>query len=412
MILCCCGMISYCCEQHRIMDQSEFESDRDGHERICNVIRELTDQGLMRRFPGGTLSEWKSYTQHYVRYVEEKLSRELQPHEKQMIWYARSCDICHKETNLEICEECFSIDFCEDHVIEKAEHDECTRLKKWLYFEMQAINVITIPEWQTFHDFPVRSNVEDMDSFCRTYLLPMKNAPWSTADIAYSDYASWPLTLYYGLKEASLFNIAWQQDCYVIHILEANNVDRRNLTSWEILLHTFRKPMKLIVVLIGRNLAPELEDMCGLQQICWEKCMPIGHQFYFQYFRMLYEDYVSSSFFTAPNVIIGFQVGFKIEQWLKFNRTIDHLFCPVILTSNTESTAQENARDIKSIVNCNLELVIQEENRFQSFRPYRDHVTGRVFYFNKYLLIFKNLNSLDESNHIESMSSNDSMASS
>ncbi|XP_032665971.1 uncharacterized protein LOC116841750 [Odontomachus brunneus] len=163
--LCGCGVISYCCEEHMTMDREQSD-DNVGHGEICDVIKQLMDKKLMRGFSGGTIYEWDNCKNNYMRLIKNNLLRELTRHEKLMISYIRACLICYKETDLKPCKSCFCVDYCEAHCI-KDDHP-CDELKAWLYFEIQAISINSVPEWLTFHDFPDRGVVDDMQSFYKT----------------------------------------------------------------------------------------------------------------------------------------------------------------------------------------------------------------------------------------------------
>lgn len=377
------------------MDREESDSNA-GHGEICDVVQRLTCEKLMRVFSGGTFFDWAKQKKYYVKLVMDNLSRELQPHEEQMIFYARSCFVCYKETDVKPCQTCFCVDFCEAHRTDNEGHP-CEELKAWLYFEMQTIYINPVPDWLTFHDFPNKGDVNDMHSFYEMYVFPAKDASWTVLDTIYSDYLSWPLTVYYGLQDANLLNISLVQNTYVIHIVEARNMDRNNLLSWEIFLHSFEKSMKLVVIMIGLGLAPEFENNCGMLQTCWEKCMLLGHQFYFSCYRMLYHDYLDSELFTTPDVIIGFEVNKRFDSrdsWVRFITSLKNSVCPIILTTKTKTHAVRIINNIKNILSPDVQPIVGTLNRFKSLRPHRDRMTGRIFYLNEYIIIYMHLNGM------------------
>ncbi|EFN82058.1 hypothetical protein EAI_09417 [Harpegnathos saltator] len=393
MISCDCNMISYCCRQHMAMNQEESNGNL-GHRQICRVIQELVHERRMRTFYGKTLIEWTRHKRHYVNAVEKKLARELQPHEKQMLLFARACHICYIETDLTACPGCFSVDYCPAHRNFTEPH-ECAKLREWLHFEMQALNVNPVPIWRTFHDFPERINVYDMDSFYEAYMLPARNKTWTILDMVYSEYLSRPLTMYYSMQDAELLDIPKTKNTYVIHIIEASGIDKVNLPSWEIFLHAFQQPMKLIVIMVGVDLASDLAGRYGIVQTCSEKCATIGHKLYFRYYRMLYHLYAGSELYTKPDVIVGFQVAFNDGETLaQFLTSLKSPFCPVIFTSRSKANMRKLTNKLQAILTFRVKSVLNTQNGFRSHRPYRDHVTGRVFYRNECVIIFKQLGNL------------------
>lgn len=383
-------MISYCSQEHMAMDR-ERSDDNVGHGEICNAIKKLTREGCMRKFSGEKPGEWYIYHKKYVKIVKHELSRDLRPHEERILMCSRSCLVCHKETELRPCPQCLCVDYCEKHLDRQDEH-KCKDQNKWLYTEMRIVKINPAPYGPIFHDFPDRGNVADMESFYETYMLPARGADWTVRDIVHSDYVSRPLTVYYGIQDAKLLEILKTGSTFVIHIVEASNADKVNLPFWEIFLHVFDKPTKLIVITIGSELGPELENKSGTRTICWKKCMRLGHKFHFEYHRMLYHNYVKSKLYTKPDVFVGFHVQLSGgETWRHFLTSLQTPMCPLILTARSVANAKRLVARIQATLGSHAKPVICRINRFKSYRLHKDYANGRTFYRNQQIVVYKNL---------------------
>lgn len=408
-IPCDCGMISYCSPEHEKMDRDRIGQSY-GHGEICEVIKRQIRKRKIRNYsrknrkmlwklkkegkPKKRL-EWHLHYMNYAKVVKKKLSRDLQPHEKLMLLFARSCCICHEETDLSPCTVCFCVDYCAAHRYSEFPHD-CEKLQEWLYTEMRTINVNPVPMYRPLHHFP-RNQVDDIESFYETYMLPAKNVQWNIPDLVYSDYVSGPLTVYHGMRLASLFEgEPSAKGSYVIHIIETTEVDVVNLPSWEIFLHFFNKPTKLSIIMVGSELAPELENTYGKLPTCAAKCRDFGHELHFEYHRMLYNEYASCVSYTTPNILVGFHVKFANGQtWKQFIASLQRPTCPLILTARSKVNGKRYVKRVQSAlsddVKADVKTVINRPNRFKACRLHKDYVNQRVFYRNQHLIVYANL---------------------
>ncbi|EFN82059.1 hypothetical protein EAI_09418 [Harpegnathos saltator] len=328
-----CDMIAYCCERHMIVDQKQ-------HVDICNAIKKLIREGKMRNFHEGTREEWLNCKKECVRVVEQELARSLLFHEEQMLLFAKSCHVCYKETSLKTCPLCLSVNYCEDHKQNVGPH-KCAALQTWLATEIQAVKVSPNPPRQfKFINFPnANYPIATMNSFYDRYIRCSRSLKtWTFPDFIHSDYLSGPLTLYDCTRDPNVLQIPNTEYTYIIHIIATSHFDRLYLRSWEIFLHVFIKPTKLVVIMVG----PNLQEECEAPDICKLKCKNFGHTFHFLSHRMLYHDYVNSSLYRKPDVIIRFHVELADgETWAQFLAALEVSSCPLVITAESNIKAQE-----------------------------------------------------------------------
>lgn len=382
--LCDCGMVSYCCRQHLKMDLD--------HITICDVIKrykKLVKDKRLHNYRDSPMTNWRDYQLQRLSIIQKRLSRKMYRYEKEMVLFSRWCCVCYEEKNLKSCPNCFTVDYCKAHR-KKIELHECDKLKEWLHFEIQAIDVHPVPQYcRGFHDFPDRDDVNDMLSFYQTYLLPQRDAPLTILDTVYSDYLSGPLTVFYGMRDAKLLIAPEKDDTYVIHLIGTEFENRETLKHWEIFLHIFNTRINLLIILIGFELRSELGDAEGELETCWEKCMPLGHTLRYKHHRMLYQNYVKSNCFIKPDLIVGFQT--PIERLNKnLIAPMTDQFCSIILTAKTKKIGVGLVKKMSELGGT-AKPIFHGINNFRAFRPYRTDSKQNVYYRNHYLVVCENL---------------------
>lgn len=409
--LCDCDMVSYCSERHKEMDQAGIDGS-SGHQEICKAMKELIDEKKMRRFVKRELKslkypdkyrtlkdQWCEHRLRYLKITREKLSRALQPLERQILMFTRSCVICRVETKTLVpCRNCYCAYYCKKDKGKIYSH-KCQKLKEWLYTEIQTIDVNPIPKWRTFHDFPDKGDVDDMELFYDLYMLPTTDSYWEIPDFVYSDYVSGPITVYYNLCDAGLLEQRYSPPGnYVIHIIETSSVDVMNLPSWELFLHLLHDRTKLTIVMVGAELAPELENKRGKLQLCLEKCENTGHQLHFEYHRMLYHEYASSEFYTTPDLLVGFHVKLSGgETWKKLIFSLKTPDFPLILTARSRVNGLRYIKRIQTALCKRAIPSLNRYNPFRGFRPYRDYMNESIYYRNQQVIVYPNLRHITKS---------------
>ncbi|XP_032668989.1 uncharacterized protein LOC116843071 [Odontomachus brunneus] len=382
LILCSrCGMISYCSETHQWQHLPQ-------HKDLCAAIVKVFSHNAEQRNGEVDLCRFQRSKFSMMNSVKRILSRNLYRYEEQMFMFEKSCLICNRRDNLYTCQSCFVSNYCDNHKNEfYMIHNNCNKLRLCLDLDTYIVDkewhlCFTVPEVQNFpnKDIPI----VNMDDFLFKYVKRGLITQHCFVDL-YSDWISGPLTLYNGLKETYLLpkltNII-----YTIHIINPDYIDRVNFLMWELLLHIspFIKELRIVMLI------PMIRSMKVNCDIC-SHCRK-DKKLLFECYPMLYQDYVGSSQYKKPNVIVVFQENSDcFKDWVGVLNVIKNQNCPLFLTTKSFSKAEGVASNIKRILRLSVLPVRIIENRFCSTRPHRD-VLHSTFYRNKYLICFETLN--------------------
>ncbi|XP_032682860.1 uncharacterized protein LOC116849629 [Odontomachus brunneus] len=88
---------------------------RPQHMQICEYINRFLRENEIRRDCALSLTNWITLRQQFLSSIKKWIPRKLKPYEEQMILFAKSCSICHRQINLEHCKRCYSDNYCRDH---------------------------------------------------------------------------------------------------------------------------------------------------------------------------------------------------------------------------------------------------------------------------------------------------------
>ncbi|XP_032668990.1 uncharacterized protein LOC116843072 [Odontomachus brunneus] len=387
-----CHMISYCSEEHRKQHLSH-------HEDICTVIAMFIDENPEWNTQRLTANCWIEKQKNLIQICGAVLGYQLKTYEVQMFMFAKVCFICHQRHNLFTCQKCFCISYCKDHMSERSLHIfACKDLA--LSLNLDIIFLERTPWTAIYVKCPNFLNKKkpftDMNLFCHQYYEELrKYNRWSFNVYSFTDYVSGPLTLYKALQIANLFHLQKETHTFIIHIIAANYVDRRNFPAWEYFLHLLsKKVMKIVIVMIG----PELQYENNEHNVC-SRCKAANRRLILQSFPLLYHNYTFSSDYRRPNVIVGFQAELDGESWSESLKAIQTQNCLLLLTAKSRLRAYWDIIKIQQVLGTFIKPVLEMTNYFVSCRPYRDLDTGYVFLPNTYLVMYKNLSiSIEASN--------------
>ncbi|XP_014471480.1 PREDICTED: uncharacterized protein LOC106742755 [Dinoponera quadriceps] len=384
-----CYMVSYCGGDHR-------EVHRSSHTEICAAIKKLLKKESQWDACPLNLQDWIQLREEFLRSVKTELSRELMSHEVQMIRFAKSCLICHQQTNLYTCMICHSANYCVDHAeIFNSYHSySCKELLLCLSLDIDLFH--GMGSMMKFTKFPNEGRpCINMDTFVKHYVQRTHTSreldDWHFPEYFYSDYASGPLTLYYGMEDTNLIdslNIP-EDACYVIHIIDAKFVDRKYVLSWEIFLHLLRYKINgLKIVLIGS----ELQNECNNMKFCSRCNHMYSQKLSFESYHTSYHSYVASESYKQPNVIVGFEADLSNgEAWSESILKLREQNCPLLLTTKSKLKAERNINGIQEVLGTSLIPLYNDNNKFGSRRPWRDVETNYVYFRNSHLIIYRSL---------------------
>ncbi|XP_011144147.1 uncharacterized protein LOC105185961 isoform X1 [Harpegnathos saltator] len=310
----------------------------------------------------------------------------MKPYEMQMILFTKSCFICHEQYNLQTCTECYSVNYCLNHVIAMRYHKfyNCAKLKSCLETDQYLHNVSLFYNRFIDVDYAGIHNVVNMQQFAEKFMTFQSDH----LKKFYSDYLSGPLTLHYGIMNDYLHI---QDSHYVVHIIYANVLDAQYILAWEIMLHILPAALKhLEVVLVGS----EMQAVHINVELC-SRCKQLKKKFGVQSYRISFYDYVNIMLpREPPNVIIAFEAD--ISEWdlrAKIISKLNSQSCPLIVTTGSYAKFQRNRQELSKIARAPLNL-ISIENKFSSLRAYRNLENSDVSNRNQFLIIFRSLRGL------------------
>ncbi|EFN83321.1 hypothetical protein EAI_11990, partial [Harpegnathos saltator] len=376
-----CHMLIYCSQEHKELHQSE-------HMQICMVVKELLNIDArwdIRRFHK---QGWIQSRKELIRLTKEKLSRNLELYEMEMIMFTKSCRICYKQANLEMCVLCFSANYCNDHeeIFRDVHISNCYNQLLRLILKIALIN--DIPALLKFNIiFDTNEPFKDMNAFVQKHL---KTEPYKELsdtvlpyDYLYSQYASGPLTLYHGLRDVISFKtLDVNATTYVIHIIGVSYQPKEYIVAWELFLHLLNHIQHLTIIMTEMNSSTGhfVIDVCTH---CRERNRTIN----IEYYSMSYCSYVQINAYKQPNVIIGFQINFDDRPtWRQSILALRKQKCPLFLTFMAEFEMLQCIDKLRVVFHPLLPVYFGE-NDFRSLAPCRSFGSDEVLYRNNYLAI-------------------------
>ncbi|XP_032677164.1 uncharacterized protein LOC116846883 [Odontomachus brunneus] len=390
-----CRLISYCSKEH-------LQLHREQHKEFCLAVLSLSDEIYYSH--DITLTEWTEFKKINVRKVKNKLGRDLEPYEEQILLFAKSCLICRRQNDLSVvCNICMSVSMCYRHISTPYVHNcKYLRLCKKLDINKGVINEQNVP---IPIDLLTYENLSDMKTYLRQHLGRSRDYnTWNYVDFLYTNYFSRPLTLLFHISRTNIQRLTFSS-IFIIHVIAGSFTDRNSLLAWEVFVHQIYPDSTLFVIMIEPNLEKNIYKI-SLCQTCRTK----NKELYFVYCSMTYGHYRYSRLYLEPHLIVGFNIDFENDG----TAIVATLMCqkkPLFLTCKSESKAQQVVTKIDKILH--KKPIINEKNKFASCRPHRDVESDSVIFFHQYLIVYakkaykrKNLDT--SSNHNQPSTSSNS----
>ncbi|XP_014480810.1 PREDICTED: uncharacterized protein LOC106747625 [Dinoponera quadriceps] len=379
-----CYMISYCHQDHKSFHEMQ-------HKEICEAVVKLSK--LKPRMISGpiTLYRWINEKRKFMKLIHQSLFRQLEQHEEEMFLCMKSCLICYKQNYLNACKKCYSVNYCIQHKVQfNTEHTEfmCKQLRLLLNINIASMTPNLTEITRSFIAF-ADENIKFGNTFqlITEFAKIRKTLDWAATDYILSDYISGPLALYYGMQKSNFLQLLLQADIFTVHIITANRVNKNNLRAWEILLHCIPRIKKLVIIIIGSKLKPDPP----IYEVC-ENCQSKKKQFSLSSVSKMYYEYTTDYKYKRPDVIVGIQVEITKKLWSQSIRAIQAQSCPLLLTTSDVFRTCRYIKEMKNILGANLTPDIEIKSPFNSCAPHKDFRIDGVYYCNKYILVYKNLN--------------------
>ncbi|XP_032682838.1 uncharacterized protein LOC116849622 isoform X1 [Odontomachus brunneus] len=377
-----CDMISYCTPEHSLMHRPQ-------HMQICEYIIRVLRENKIRRDCALSLFKWIQLRQQFLSSIKKWIPRKLKLYEEQMILFAKSCSICHRQINLEHCQTCYSDYYCSEHIQEfqGLHKPKCQHFTLYININIGAF-LCEFTESKFTNIIYQRKPFSDMNTFIGSYvnLRASVDIAAMNSKYFYCDYISGPLTFFHGIMNFGLYSLKRFETKYVIHMVALNVLEREYLNAWEILLHLLSPIKDLTIVLVGPNFEQDHYDI----ELC-VSCKDRNAVIHVEIYNTFYHMYVAGPSFKIPNVIIELQADFNNEWTCSrsiFLSGIRH--CPLILTTTSAKKAEQNVSILKQIIGSYIQPLYSAQNPLRSWRPWRDLETGSVYFRNHYVTVYRN----------------------
>lgn len=385
LILCdWCHLIPYCSEKHKAKHHPK-------HTTVClSIASALQHISGTRKFDNW--QQWIQSRKKLIRLVRQKYMPNLSQHVMDVILWSKSCYVCHKETDLKVCQRCFSVNYCGEHANAfHTTHDKhkCDQLKLSLNIDIRTASDNVNMSYEFLQIVNGTSRVEDMFQFYVEFVLSQRtNINWLTEDYVQSDQFSDPLTVYFGLKRAGRLELIRQSNV-VIHIVSVVSVDIQH-GIWEILLHLLPEIQKLLIIIVGL----ELRDDSYTPRLC-ERCRDRKKILHLVSCSRLYRSYkISGRNYQIPTIIVGFHVDSNEDHtvtcstlWQVIN-ILRFLSCPLVLSFSNAKKIQQFLSKTVDIFNIYVDPDLNVKNSFNGLAPHKDVETGDIYFFNDYLIVY------------------------
>ncbi|XP_024880898.1 uncharacterized protein LOC112460459 [Temnothorax curvispinosus] len=392
----CCKMIAYCGKEHQRQHWQQ-------HKPMCKATRDVHLE-FGKNLSRATTEEWVYEKLAIARIVSSRLKRRLIVDEMQMLCFQRVCLVCYelKSKLLETCQKC-AASFCQNHKYSTEHRNICAQLELCLRIDFFSIKEGTNPPdlqpylqhfVQEYSHVSCKNIFRNMKDFIKVFRNIRTDSEMSSnlpANLN-SEYLTPPLTLFHAMQ---LLNYVPKGNDLVVHILGARKSEEITLIGWEIFPRLIGA--KVSIILIG----PELPCQSTLSHHC-DNCMSREKKcLTFELHDGLYEDYVRSSSFVKPDLVIGFNMGVRNHEppvesskktWTPSIELIAKENCPFILTSSTLYSFKKETDIIKTILDKEVNHIYSGKNPFASLIPYRA-IGGLeyVSYMNQYIIIYRSL---------------------
>ncbi|XP_071556518.1 uncharacterized protein [Temnothorax nylanderi] len=381
-----CKMISYCGQEHQKQHWKE-------HKPLCkaiqNVLRDYSmDDG------GETTEEWTDKKLKFMRLVSSRLGRPLNSDETDMFYFPRECLVCHERNaqSLKDCQKCL-VSFCQNHKDGTLHKNLCGPLELCLHIYLSYIGEEN--NSSGLHSYLQHvshtGTFQNMKDFIKAFgnIQTHSEMSYNVLAAEHSLHLTCSLTLFHAMQ---LLKYVPKSNDLVVHVIGANCVEEISLTDWEFLPRLIG--MSVVVILIGPELIRKLypSHVCDNCRSREEKCLT------FKFHDVLYENYVHSSSFVKPDLVVGFNLeihkhtlGSNEETWAPSIKLIAKQNCPFILTFVTLENLEKGTNKINTILDKEVDYLYSGKNPFASLSPFRNIAPKYVLYMNEYVIIYKSL---------------------
>ncbi|XP_018016359.1 putative protein MSS51 homolog, mitochondrial [Hyalella azteca] len=408
-----CQLVVYCSRRCQ-------KTDWRHHKDLCRVNKVKGGKNVF-----GHAKEQVAHGGSWLRYrsvmylaAMANLKRKLQPYEHEIFMFPRVCSIClsSEQDQLADCPMCHSVFYCSSEHRDLGLPQHKTHcLQFLLMFQCDKIEAE-----KGIQDVPFPVNIDtvykNLPDRLMTLVKPeLEREPLESLDMKFvlmiTERLSYPLSLQYALQNVGLGsdNTALHDVTKLnVHVVGAKSyTELLGIIRWEYMVHRLPALQFLHVVFIGPELfldghseedaLPDdhILDDSGLT-MC-DDCKAKPRMIVYEMANMCYHDFIETSYYSKPDVVIAYNCGFHEQVDNKSKDTwksslpllVADPAVPLVFTSYTLQEACKDLSALQAAVPVKVVMPTQR-NPFSSCRPYRDHEieasgSNPLFFWNQYI---------------------------
>ncbi|KAF2357726.1 Zinc finger MYND-type, partial [Trinorchestia longiramus] len=346
---------------------------------------------------------WDHFRNSLMLTASVNLKRKLEIYEKEIFQFPRVCEICRSadQQSLADCPLCHSVFYC------SSEHrdQDLERHQKYCKYYILLVECDRVEAEKGIQDLPFPVHVDEVYTPLPDKLVTLLNpqlqrdstAPLDAKAVTMiTERLSYPLSLLYALQNISLGpenTVLHEITELKLHVVGAKSFSELlGIIRWEYMAHRLPRLGQLRIVFIGPELfsddqsggdiVPENHILDDSGMTMCEACQAKPRTIVYEMANMCYHDFVESSHYSRPDLLIAYNCGFHEHTQTETNRrwepTLPLLVAaravPLVFTSYTAEEAQQDLVALQAVAPVEL-LLSPHRNPYSSLRPYREHET-------------------------------------
>jgi len=408
------GSLKMCggCKLVGYFGREEQKKDWSNHKEFCKAVT-----NIMKRTGVKHITE-KMNGDMAVTAVSRELGRDLRQDEMDLLHYPRVCAESGgggaNQDSLRNCTRCHCVAWLSDYLeTGRACHEQWCHLLKTAIedykHEKSLGHQVTkyVPPIEAKYK-PLPASIEVLFEKDVGKLVSNKLPGYQESELRYLTFLyTCPLTILYAAEQAGLAGgqRVEEAETLSIHLVGARIAEVRHLVGWEIIALRLPKLKELELIFVGDevmsgNFPPTFTFKSNEAQ----KERPDLQVKYTFEPPQLYQDYVNTPKYRAPDMVAALDCGFKFYS--TWDPCIPHLLpdngAPCVFTEFTLQDTRDNLSKVERLVSP-LEVVIPpRRNPYCSRRPVRcsdktgNYVKNSVIFSNDYISVVKRNPASDE----------------
>lgn len=344
----------------------------------CQNTESLVVQNIQDSFK----QKWTQFKFTLLDLSAKRMGRNMRNIEKEIVLNPKCCLIC-KESGLQLimCESCFSVNHCSEHIDDKSHTAHCEQYKLLFNVNKYLVDKYIADSF---------AYIEKISNFLEPYCYEDNLEYYEL-----SEYTSYYRTLVHLIKFLN-----FSQSLLTLHVVGASEYECSpfSVYLWENIFHQLNFVQSIVIIFVGFHVTNDEYEL----KLC-SKCVESGRKLNIECYQKSYDSYIDTSrsnIHLPTDLIIAYNSGFhEFENHTDSNTWMSTLYyflntkhLPIAFTAYTKEEIQRDTHIIKKLaesrhdigLHFNMECEINEE---ASERPRIDPEDG-VYYLNKYISCF------------------------